>query len=64
MEIPQLLQRRIIFGALRRGATKDDVIQHINLEQMPGANQVARHFYVRIARRGIAAGMIVREHDG
>jgi len=35
------------------------MIEHLDLEDLAGANQIARNFDVGLARRGIPAGMIV-----
>src|SRR6185436_12821519 len=46
------------------GAPQNDMVEDINLQQLPGANQVARHFDVRVARGRVAAGMIVDDDEG
>ena len=38
---------------------EDHVVEHFDLEQLPGADQVARHFDVGFRWRRIAAGMVV-----
>ena len=35
------------------------MVEHFDLEQLAGTNEVARHLDVGLARRRIAAGMIV-----
>jgi hypothetical protein len=44
--------------------TQDDVVEHLDLEQLPGADQVVRHPDVRLAGLGISATMMVHHHDG
>jgi hypothetical protein len=41
--------------ALWRRAANDDVVEHVNLQELSGANQIARHFDVRLAWRRVAA---------
>ena len=41
----------------------DDVIADFDFQQLAGANQIARDFDVRLRWRGLAAGMVVHEHD-
>jgi hypothetical protein len=31
----------------------DDVVEHFDLQKLPGADQIARHFYIRFARRRV-----------
>ena len=44
--------------------TDNHMIEHVDLEQLPGANQIARHFDVRLGRSGVTARMIVHDHNG
>ena len=37
----------------------DDMVEHFDLEQLPRADEVAGDFDVRLARRGITAGVVV-----
>src|SRR2546430_17426656 len=40
------------------------MVQDFDLEQLTGADQVARHFNVRFGRGGVAARMVMRQNDG
>ena len=40
------------------------MVKHVNLEKLPGANQVARHPYIRLAGCRIPARMVVNQNDG
>ena len=44
-------------------SAQDDVVQHLDLQELSRANQVAGHFDVGFGRRGIAAGMIMDKHN-
>jgi len=41
----------------------DDMVKHLDLEQLPGPNQIAGHSNVCLAGRWIAAGMIVKKNE-
>ena len=40
------------------------MIDHIDLEQLAGADQITGDFDVSLRRGGIAAGMVMRQSDG
>jgi len=40
------------------------MVEHLDLEQLPGADEFACHADVRLARGWVPAGMIVCDHDG
>jgi len=53
--MPQFTKGTVFFWPFGSGAANDDVVYHFNLQQFPGANEVACGFDVRVAGRGIAA---------
>src|ERR1017187_171738 len=63
VKISQLAQRRIILRPLRRRAADDDVVHHFDFQKLPGADQIPRHLDVRLARRRVAARMIVNQDN-
>ena len=40
------------------------MIQHFDLHQLPGTDEVARHFDIGLARRRVAAWVVVHQDDG
>ena len=58
-KITQFSQAGIVLSPFRCSASENNVVEDFNLEQLPGANQVAGHFDVGLARCWITAGMIV-----
>ena len=63
VKISQFAQRRIILRPFARRAADDDVVKHLDFQKLAGADQIARHLDVRLARRRVAAGMIVNEDN-
>src|ERR1051325_8632205 len=61
--IPQLPQRHIVLGPLLGGASDNDVIEHLDLEQLPGADQISRNLDVRFGGRRITAGMVMHQNE-
>lgn len=41
----------------------DHMIQHFNFKKLAGADQITSDFDVRVRRRGLAAGMVMHNHD-
>ena len=62
INIPVFLHGEIIALALGGALAEDDVVKHLNLEQLAGAHEVAGDADVRLGRRRVAAGMIVNQH--
>ena len=48
VEVSQLSQRTMLW------LSDDDMIEHVNFHQLPGADYVARHFNISFARRFLA----------
>jgi len=57
--IAQFAERDEVLGTVRFGEADDDVVQHLDFEELAGADQVARDLDVRLRRGRVAAGMIV-----
>jgi len=53
----------LVLGPLLGCAADDDMVQDLDFQQLPGANQVTRHFDVGFGRRRVAAGMVVHQYD-
>src|ERR1051325_5725804 len=63
IKVAEFAPRRVVPGALLRRAAKNDVIEHVDFQQLPGSNQIASHFDIRFTRRWIAARMIVDDDE-
>src|SRR5579883_1877509 len=50
-------------GRKTRGATKDDVVDELNVHERCGRNQLFGHLQVLKRRSGVTAGVIVTEED-
>ena len=55
----RLPQTEIILRSLLGSPAENDVVDHFNLQQLPGADQIAGHTNVGLARRRVAARMIM-----
>src|SRR5262249_7442970 len=64
IKIPQFSERCVVLVPLLSRAADDDVVKDFNLEQLAGADEIAGDFDVGFAGSGVAAGMVVDEHDG
>ena len=40
------------------------MVKHFDFQQLTRPNQIARHLYIRLARRRVAGRVVVHEHDG
>ncbi len=60
----QFSQRRPGPGTPGLGPANDDVIEHFDPQQLPGADQFPRHFDVGFTRGCVARGMRVRNDHG
>lgn len=59
-----LPQRDKVPRPFLRTPAENDVVHKFDLKQLSGPHQVPGHFDVLLAGRGIAAGMVVHDHDG
>jgi len=62
-EVPQLPQTDPILRALRRRLPHHEMIEHLDLDELPRPNQIPRHLNVSLAGRWIAAGVVVDQND-
>jgi len=58
-EISKLSQRSKVSCSLRRGLSYNDMVEHLDLDQLAGTNQIASYLDIAFGRRGVAARMIV-----
>src|SRR2546425_7730909 len=63
IKIPQFTQRHVILLPFHRASANDDVVEHFDLKQLSGSNEITRDFDVGLRGRWVAAWMIVDEHD-
>src|SRR6185437_3518307 len=63
VKISQLAQRTVILLTFRAVAAEDDMVEHLDLEHLAGADEIARESHIGFGWRWVAAGMIVHEDD-
>ena len=64
IKVAQFPERSVILRALLRFAAQDDMIQHINFQQLSGPNQIPCDFDVGFGWGRIAAGVVMHQDDG
>src|SRR5882724_11659360 len=63
-QIAQLPQRDEVLGPISGRGPQDNMIEQLNAQELAGAEQIAGHLDIRLRWRRVAAGMIMRHHDG
>ncbi len=64
LEVSKLPQGSPVLGACRRGDAHDEVIEHLDFQELPTPDEIPGNPNVRFAGRRIPARMIVGEDDG
>lgn len=63
-QVAQLPKGDEVPRALLGAAAQNDVVKNLDLQQLAGAHEIARDLDVGLARRRVAAGMVMDQHQG